>query len=267
MKTKSASLEKWEDIVFENRNKSYGAYFIRTSYSDNLAKALMIGSFAVLIMILLPSLVSSFMGTKVHKLPIIADGEKIIWDNIKPQIIPNEIPKARIATNNDLIPVVTSRDVVETPPPIETPATTNNIEGTTDGTASLTDGGTIDVQANVDATNIAPVTNTPEIIVDAQKMPTYIGGQSAMVKFLTKNLRYPASARRMGTSGVVYVSFVINVDGKVILPKVEKGIDKECDEEALRIVSKMPNWIAGAHNNKPAMVRLMLPIKFQMANF
>lgn len=108
------------------------------------------------------------------------------------------------------------------------------------------------------------VPEPPKVWDHSEVMPAYKGGLEAMVKFLSKQIRYPAQARRNGTEGTVFISFIIGMDGKVIQAVVFKGISKECDAEALRVINRMPTWNPGLQGGNPVMVRMMLPIKFQL---
>ena len=107
---------------------------------------------------------------------------------------------------------------------------------------------------------VAPPT---EFLV-VEEMPEFPGGQAAMLKYIGKHLRYPASARNQGVSGVVYVSFVISPEGQVTKVEVLKGIDAACDQEAARVISQMPAWKPGRQSGRNVPVRYSLPIRFAM---
>ena len=78
------------------------------------------------------------------------------------------------------------------------------------------------------------------------------------------NLHYPDSAKQLGISGTVYVSFLIDTKGKVSNIKVLKGIGGGCDEEAIRVVKKMPRWGAGRQAGKAVNVQFTMPIRFSL---
>ena len=85
-----------------------------------------------------------------------------------------------------------------------------------------------------------------------------------MAKYLSENIKYPEEAKEKGISGRVFLSFVIEKDGTVSNVKVAKGIGKECDDEALRVVKAMPKWKPGLMKGKPVRVSYMLPIFFKL---
>ncbi len=96
----------------------------------------------------------------------------------------------------------------------------------------------------------------------AEQQPEFPGGTRALVKFLRKNLNYPRSAASAGISGRVFVSFVINTDGSLTDVQVLKGIGFGCDEEAVRVMQKMPRWKPGKQSGRAVRVRYNLPISF-----
>ena len=104
----------------------------------------------------------------------------------------------------------------------------------------------------------------PGVMVTSEKMPEYPGGQEAMMKFLSKNIQYPASALENNKQGVVYVQFVVDIDGSITNTKVIRGFDADCDAEALRVVNLMPNWTPGEQDGKKVKVRFNLPIRFAL---
>jgi periplasmic protein TonB len=104
----------------------------------------------------------------------------------------------------------------------------------------------------------------PEIFLIVEKMPQFPGGESALVKYLSSNIKYPPIARENGITGTVYLTFVINQTGKVTDVKVLRGIGGGCDEEAKRVVKAMPKWSAGKQRGKNVSVQYNLPVKFTL---
>jgi protein TonB len=104
----------------------------------------------------------------------------------------------------------------------------------------------------------------PEIFTIVEEMPAFPGGEAALVKYLSDNIRYPARARENGISGSVFVTFIINKEGKVADAKILRGIGGGCDEEALRVVNAMPSWRPGKQRGEPVIVQYNLPIRFTL---
>jgi periplasmic protein TonB len=95
--------------------------------------------------------------------------------------------------------------------------------------------------------------------------PYYIGGSSTMFESLIKEIKYPASAKDQGISGKVFIGFVVNKEGKAINHFVLKPLQKECDEEALRVLKLIPdNWIPGILKKEAVEVIMVLPISFTL---
>jgi protein TonB len=101
-----------------------------------------------------------------------------------------------------------------------------------------------------------------EIFTIVEEMPGFPGGEAALFKFLGNNTDYPAMAADAGIQGVVYVTFVVDTEGKVKNASVLKGIGGGCDKEALRVVNSMPNWAPGRQRGKNVKVQYNLPIRF-----
>jgi periplasmic protein TonB len=98
--------------------------------------------------------------------------------------------------------------------------------------------------------------------VDSQR-PAYIGGDKALFEYISNNIKFPPIARRDKIQGKVVIKFIIRKDGSIADAKVEKGIGGGCDEEALRVVSNMPNWIPGKNNGIAVETPFTLPISFK----
>ena len=92
-----------------------------------------------------------------------------------------------------------------------------------------------------------------------EQQASFPGGQEALLDFLDKNVRYPNSYDGCG-QGRVVVSFIINADGSITHPKVERSVDKELDDEALRVVGLMPKWIPAKEKGKNKKSKFFLPI-------
>ncbi|MDD4636171.1 MAG: TonB family protein [Bacteroidales bacterium] len=96
--------------------------------------------------------------------------------------------------------------------------------------------------------------------------PAFPGGDAELMGWIMKNVQYPEGAKARGEAGRVTVSFIINKDGKVVNGQVERGVSTELDQEALRVVSIMPNWTPGKLKGEAVDVRYMLPITFRLSN-
>ena len=105
------------------------------------------------------------------------------------------------------------------------------------------------------------VINEAEIFTIVEDMPSFPGGEEALFKYLGNETKYPQMAKDAGIQGTVYVTFVIGSDGKVKDVKILRGV-RGLDEEAIRVVQKMPTWTPGRQRGKAVPVQYNLPIKF-----
>ena len=107
-----------------------------------------------------------------------------------------------------------------------------------------------------------PVDTTQYVIVE--RMPAFPGGEEELLDFIGTNIRYPEEAKKKGIYGKVFVGFVVEPDGSVSNVKVLRGIGGGCDEEAVRVVQMMPNWIPGEAFGEKVRVSYMIPINFRL---
>lgn len=98
----------------------------------------------------------------------------------------------------------------------------------------------------------------------ANQMPSFVGGEKALFDFLRSNLVYPENAKSNNIVGIVNVIFLLTEDGRVINVHIAKSINKELDQEALRVIKIMPDWNPGIQYNSPVEVWFKLPIKFKL---
>jgi len=103
-----------------------------------------------------------------------------------------------------------------------------------------------------------------EVFEIVEQNPSFPGGNEALMKWLSKNLKYPASAQENSIQGRVMVQFVVNKDGSIVDPKVIRSVDPALDKEALRVVSAMPKWQPGKQRGKTVRVRFTLPVTFRL---
>lgn len=110
-----------------------------------------------------------------------------------------------------------------------------------------------------------PIKIVEEPIVDfAEVDPAFPGGEAAMGEWIQKNIVYPEMAKEMGEQGTVYVQFVVNRDGSIVDVVIVRGVSESLDNEAKRVVKKMPKWSPGEQAGKPVRVRFTLPINFRL---
>jgi TonB family protein len=107
-------------------------------------------------------------------------------------------------------------------------------------------------------------TTDTTIFVVVDQMPEFPGGDEARMKYLMENINYPEEARKKGIQGTVYISFVVEADGRITDVKILRGIGGGCNEEAVRVVENMPNWIPGKQRGQAVRVQFNMPFRFTL---
>lgn len=261
------------EIIFENRNKEYGAYKLREEYSLYLKKALLTG---LGIFILLFG--GAFTYLKYGKVKALNMDEGTTID-LTPEPKTPEKPKEIITPppakleepepQNQIkfFPPEAKIDesvINETPPPgpeeLEKAIISDKtIKGEEVTSVFAIPPAPIETKIiNIDQ----PMDDKPFTAVE--QMPDFPGGLTELYKFLNANINYPSAAQKSNTSGRVVVNFVVNEDGTISNLKLLKGIGFGCDEESYRVIKKMPKWNPGKQNGKAVKVYYSLPILFKL---
>jgi protein TonB len=254
---------EYDDFVFEDKNKGFGAYELRKSYIQRL----IIVSIILCITYCL-AVWGLHLWSKEAPAPPVKKKKKeeiiikdIAFDEKKPAPPPVKIDPPKVKMIKYIPPkIVPDKEVKkeELPPKQEEMKDTNPGDKTQDGD----DGDLPPPSGNGDDLLGKEEDNSIHDIVDED--PEFIG---SFEKFITKNLVYPRSAERAGIEGTVYLSFVIEKDGKITEAKVIKGtVSKDCNNEALRVVAAMPPWKPGLYQGKPVRTRMKFPITFTLGD-
>jgi protein TonB len=97
-----------------------------------------------------------------------------------------------------------------------------------------------------------------------EQMPEYPGGQAALFEFISKNVKYPEDAVKKKVEGKVFVTFVVDTDGKITDVSLMRKVFPSLDAEAIRVISAMPNWIPGKQKGQVVRVKYTVPIMFRL---
>jgi protein TonB len=123
------------------------------------------------------------------------------------------------------------------------------------------------ITKDVNITEALPQTtvgNEDEVMRVVEQLPEFPGGMVEFMKWLSRNLQYPAIAQRQGIEGKVVVTFIVNKDGTIANPKVDKSANTYLDNEALRVIRMMPKWKPGMIGKKPCRTMFAIPINFKI---
>jgi len=265
------------ELVFENRNKAYGAYIIRRDYD----RALLIAFFSATLF-LVGLLYANTLFGKTHVIKkIIEDGTVIVQDyDITPppkNIKPIDPPIATPAISKPAVapPVATSGTSIANlildnhPVTITTPIVN---DGHANPNANPNPNPTVDPIPHEPATNPTGGNNIGSVeppILNPQNvdvMPSPIGGDDQLYAFINKHIKYPQDALVDEKEGRVMIQFVIEEDGSVSNVSVLKGVFGSLDKEAMRVIKLLPKWNPGMSGGKPARVYFRMPISFHISN-
>lgn len=253
MKRKNEKVPEFDEIIFENRNKTYGAYNLRKQYKS-AASLSILGAIAFSTVLVLALALSTEKGT-ADPGPIMIPISKMDASIIK--VVPPTIPKAPVnPTNNfrNLKPEVVT-DTELTSIPITDLIIANGVNGkVTD--SIVTDPGPI----------ITDIPIEDNIFTVVQEKPEFPGGDAALFKFIGDNIKYPSEAENNNIQGRVILKFVVNPDGSVDKIELLKGVDPLLDSEAVRVVKTLPRFRPGKQNGIPVHVWFILPVYFRLEN-
>lgn len=243
------------EIVFEGRNKEYGAYFVRKKYQKIIIIALGIAVGSMVVGISIPLLLKVFNLKKKDDVVTVKVDLKALPPpdkNLPPPPPPPPPPPKPLVNQLKVTPPVIAKINVDT-----TIATVKQVQATNAGATN---------QKGKDTMIIAPIQTTAAIGDDPNKVFTIVQQKPAFPgdvnKWLADHIDYPEQAKDANIQGTVYVSFVVEKDGSVSGVTVLRGPNSYLNEEAKNKVSSMPKWSPGQQNGHAVRVQYMLPVHF-----
>ena len=264
------------DILFDDRNKDYGAYDLRRRYDKRVRNAVMVMTGIVAVIIGGYTISTKLMASGNDKLAIktyippemeILDIPPVEKPVIPPPVAHTPPPAAAPTIAHTIFKVTKDNDVQ---PEDEVPKN-DDLKGKAIGVTNIDgdpDGSDLGVPEGLSGSGVIeapPVVKKEERFTVVEIMPEFPGGEEALRRFLNNNIRYPSMAQDNNVSGMIFVKFVVGKDG--VISEVEtigakKGAGLE--EEAMRVVKKMPKWKPGRQNGENVVVYFNLPINFKM---
>ncbi|SFB94201.1 protein TonB [Flexibacter flexilis DSM 6793] len=262
-----------DDIVFEYRNKAYGAYVLRKIYDDTVLKAL---GLSVLLFGLAVGGPKIYNALKPEEVIV---EEKVVPIELKkieqpppldpkipppPKIEMPSAPKPSVSTVRFVPPEVShDEEVTEKDPPKQDELKNVQTSTTTEvGDPNADPNEVIDVPTHGDGDGVIAAPAAEEVFTVVEQQPAFPGGMEEMMRFMSKNTKYPSAAQRAEVQGKVYVQFVVGSDGTIRDVQVVRGLGFGCDEEAIRVVKSMPNWNPGKQGGRAVSVKYTLPFNF-----
>jgi len=257
MKTKKESSESLDDLVFANRNHNYGAYEIRKSYPGFLNKAATVSIILLLIAVTAPLIASYYDQGR-----ILREGNTVgvtIIDIAPPPEMPELPPPPPPIADLEKQTRFTAPVVVDS---AEAPA-----DPGLDALSQASFNAPVDPEIApviVETPSTIEATPEPPVRTYVPEMPSFPGGEEARLGFLKANLHYPALAKEINLQGTVYLSFIVDAKGKIVNVTLLRGIGSGCDEEAIRVISMMPDWNPGRQDGTAVKVKCTTQIKFTL---
>lgn len=254
MNRKENRVPKFDEIIFENRNREYGAYDLRKRSDSATSISILIAvTLCVALVTLSFRTAERGAGTAAEITSVVA-----VLDNYDPNMIQVEPPEAPPAQMEEVLRNVAPEVVTDTT------LVTSFLPITEELTRLITDGDVTDTVMAVfdEPEEIIPA--EPEPYVYVEEMPEFPGGTKALLETIAKNLKYPQEALENNIEGRVILQFVVNPDGSVGRIDVLKGVDPLLNQEAVRVVSLLPKFKAGRQNGVPVPVWYSVPVGFQL---
>jgi protein TonB len=256
MKIQREKIPDLNDLAFSGRNKDYGSFILRKKYPRFLLIAFILSIFSLLLMTLIPLGIYYFRGPDLDinmdeilsvEYTFIPSPEDDLSSLAKALARPQAPPQEEVPQVVD----TTIPEKKEVPEEVKKEENTD-IKADSSGSSH---GQSAEGTGSSDATGIYTT-------LDAY--PRFPGGTQEFLSFLRANVRYPASSLKSGIQGEVLVLFMVEADGSISNVSINKGIGRECDDEAVRVFKSMPRWEPGRRNGKSVKVLVRMPIIFRI---
>jgi periplasmic protein TonB len=248
----------FDDIVFEFRNKEYGAYKLRKKYNRNVIIALIIGLFIMSTAIIAPYLNTKAAENRAKKserqVEIKMENLDKPNETVAPPPPPPPPPPDAVQQARYVPPVV-----VDSLKPEET----TQLMSADQASVEVQNTEVVE-EAPVQAEEVQENVDEAEPFVVVEEMPMFPGGEIALLQFISDHTQYPEVAKENNIQGKVIVRFCVTSKGGVDKVSILKSVDPELDKEAIRVVGTLPAFKPGKQGGKPVPVWYMVPINFTL---
>lgn len=247
----------FDDIVFEGRNKEYGAYDLRKKYSRTMGLSIIIG-----IIVILTSAIVPYIKAKNIAQIKARDANEVIAqmanDINQEEAAPPPPPPPPPPTEQQTVVKYVAPVVVDSVKPDEE----TRFMTADDAVETFVDAEVVEVIETVkeEIQEEAP----QEVFVVVEEMPSFPGGDAELFRFIYDNIKYPELAKENNIQGKVILRFCVTYKGTVDQVSVVRGVDPSLDEEAIRVIKMLPLWKPGKQGGKPVNVWYSVPISFQL---
>ena len=269
---------KWADLMFENRNKEYGAYVLRRQTTARNIKS-------IIIVLILFALVMAYMiamnayneyqkahmaQTQVTELTALAETKKEAKVERKEVVRQEKVEQVVEKVKSSIkftAPVIKKDDEVRPEDEMKSQDEIMNSKvavGFANVIGNDESGEVLKAKEMIINEPVKPKEEENKVFDVVEQMPSFPGGMAALMAYLQKSIKYPPVAEENGIQGRVVCTFVVERDGSVTDVRVAKSVDPSLDKEAVRVVSAMPRWIPGKQNGQSVRVKYTLPVTFRL---
>ena len=251
---------EWSDLLFENRNKEYGAYVLRhqTSTRNIMSIIAVLILFAIVMAVMVAkNAYDDYKASHIrHEDVVIVRQEKIeeVVENVRKSI---KFTAPVIKKDDEVDP----KDEMRTQDEIMKSKVAISVFDVINGSE---EGDVLKAKQVLVTEVVKPREEETKIFTVVEQMPSFPGGMGALMQYLSKNIKYPPFAEENSIQGRVICTFVVERDGSVTDIHIAKGVDPSLDKEAIRVVSGMPKWIPGRQNGQMVRVKYTLPVTFRL---
>jgi len=269
---------RWSDLMFENRNKEYGAYVLRRQTTARNIKS-------IITVLIIFALVMAYMiaknayddyqkahqaQTQVTELTALTETKKEAKverkEIVKQEKVEQVVEKVK-SSIKFTAPVIKKDDEVRPEDEMKSQDEIMNSKvavGFANVVGNDESGEVLKAKEVLVTEPVKPKEEENKVFDVVEQMPSFPGGMSALMAYLQKSIKYPPVAEENGIQGRVICTFVVERDGSVTDVRVAKSVDPSLDKEAVRVVSAMPKWIPGKQNGQSVRVKYTLPVTFRL---
>ena len=266
----------WVDLVFEGKNQAYGAYQLRKSTGARNLKALitMFVIFGVIAAIVIAKVsIENYIASQNAAIEADVELQSLAEkkeakvekkDEPEPEKIEVERVKSSVAFT---VPEIKKDNEVKEDQEMKSQEElqeTNTAIGAFNVEGNDETAGEVLKAKEVIAEPEPPKVEETKVFDVVEQMPSFPGGQGALMQWLASNIKYPVVAEENGVQGRVVCTFVVERDGSITDVKVVRGVDPSLDKEAVRVLKQMPSWIPGKQNGSAVRVKYTVPVTFKL---
>ncbi len=275
------SSQEWCDLIFEGKNKAYGAYDLRKDSPKRHNLAVLIVFVLTVVGFYTPTIIKAIFPAEEKKANAGLTEQLYITELDNAQLEEEEMEETPPPPPVDVPPPPPLKSSIKFTAPVITPKeevkeedeikSQDELAEKEDIAISVADIEGVDTEDAVDFLDAPDPTPVVEEVVEdnqvytsVEQKPAFPGGDKALLQYISENIKYPSIAQENGIQGRVVVQFVVEKNGSVGQVNVVRSIDATLDKEAIRVVKSLPKFVPGKQNGHPVRVWYTLPVQFKL---